>query len=166
MKKTVFFLCAVALATMSFTLLEPTMMDYPDGIHEELAEFLDSEYLTTIENRSLKKDLEEKFFFLFDEINEIHVQHSDANGYYYLLFVEKDGASTLEMLKIEEKDYRNETYSYIDFSNIEVNEFTQLCSRGIVSTNPLICPPDCDFYTIQCLGISCGVYIGGQCVQQ
>lgn len=151
---------------MGFTLFERTTINYPDGMDEDLVKFFDSEYLATIENVTLKTDLEEKFFFLFDEVNEIRVQYSDANGYYYLLFVEKKGESKLELLKIEETDYRNETYSYIDFTNLEVDEFTQFCRQGILPQYPGVCPVACENYPTGCFGMSCGIVVNGECVQQ
>ncbi|MEM8506581.1 MAG: hypothetical protein AAF717_02075 [Bacteroidota bacterium] len=168
MKKMMFLLSVVILGLMSFTLLESTKTDYPDEISEEIAEFLDSEYLTTIENEALKSDLEKKFFFLFDKVYEIRAQHSDANGYYYLLLVDTEGKQKIELLKIEESDYLNETYNYINFSNITVNQGSVVCKEGIVSTKPGICPLLCLPYTdtTECLGISCGVFVNGECVLQ
>lgn len=161
-----FLLSVVVFGLMSFTLLESTKIDYPDEISEEVAEILDSEYLTTIENEALKSDLEKKFTFLFDKVYEIRAQHSDANGYYYLLLVDTEGKQKIELLKIEESDYLNETYNYINFSNITVNQNSKTCKIGFVTTVPGIYPLICIPYedTAECLGLLCGVYRNGECV--
>ncbi|WP_343764234.1 hypothetical protein, partial [Gangjinia marincola] len=58
----------------------------------------------------------------------------DDNSFFYLVEGFKNDTPTTFMLKIDEQDYVNQTYTYIDFSNITINDNTQFCTtRGASS---------------------------------
>lgn len=137
---------------------------YPDYIPESYVLKFEKEFIETMENQNLIDHIEKNFVTLFDNVTAINAQFSDEIGFYYLVFGEKSNISKIELLIIEEKDYLNEAYTYIDFSNIENLNTIEYCKKG--STNPLTCPVACDYYTDGCLGAVCGVWNGSQCIQQ
>jgi len=134
---------------------------YPDYVPEFAIEKLEAEFVKKMTNTHLTNHIAENFISLFDNVSAIHAQYSDDDGYYYLVFGEKENSSKIELLKIEKEDYLNETYTYIDFSNISDKRQVQYCLRG--SDNPLTCPTPCNLYTNGCLGTICGVWDGIQC---
>ena len=164
MKKAVLVLCAVAIGFLVLSFENPKK-EYPSHLSDELITFFESEYLTTIENESLNSLLEKNFSPLFDEVDYVHAQKNEEVGYYYIAFAKKDGEQIIKLLKINESDIQNETYSYIDFSNIDVNSQTIYCRQSI-STLPNACPLECSYNTNGCRGFECGVYVDGECVQE
>ncbi|MEM9391229.1 MAG: hypothetical protein AAGA02_12190 [Bacteroidota bacterium] len=137
---------------------------YPSSLSKETVEFLKNEYYLSIVSNSLFKDLENKFKYFFDEVSSVNANYSSISGYYYVVFGEKDGIEKIELLKVEESDVINKTYTYIDFSNITVSEQTVWCKSA--NGFPPGCPPECIAYTNQfaCIGIMCGV--GPDCNSQ
>ncbi|MBR9855962.1 MAG: hypothetical protein GYB37_15555 [Algicola sp.] len=164
MKKAVLAVCAVAIIFLALSFENPKN-EYPNYLSDELITFFESEYLTTIENESLNSLLEKNFSPLFDNVDYVHAQESEEFGHYYIIYAKKDGEPIIELLKINESDIQNETYTYIDFSNIDVNNQTTYCRQSF-STYPGTCPAECKYYLNGCLGMSCAVYINGQCVIQ
>ncbi len=140
---------------------------YPDYVPESYVLKLEAEFVKKMDNQNLINHIEKNFVALFDNVNAIHTQYSDEFGFYYLVFGVKSNISKIELLKIEEEDYLNETYTYIDFSKINVNSSTVYCGINYLP------PIDPCAYTIcrqitttQCLVMSCGIWNGEECVQQ
>jgi hypothetical protein len=160
MKKAVliFSVAIVALlAVYSFS----TIDKYPDYVSEDGVTMFKSHYIKTIDNNELNMQLEQNFLPLFDKVTSVDAQFSPESGYYYVVFGEKNNAKTIQSLKIEKEDVDNETYSYIDFTNIEVNDQTLYCRDRIAPA----CPSGCIYYTQDdwCLKI-CGPYVNHVCI--
>lgn len=164
MKKLFLALCLMAFSYIAIS-FESQKNEYPSYLSEELITTFENEYLETIEDSSLNKLLEKNFPPLFDEVKYVHAQRNQNNEFYYIVFAIKNGNETIDLLKINELDVINKTYSYIDFSEINLND-TVYCRAGNGSTDPFVCPEACENYTFVCLGMICGVYEGGQCIQQ
>jgi len=166
MKKLILVAFAVVIGFLALSFENPKN-EYPNYLPEELITFFKSEYLTTIENESLNSLLEKNFPSLFDKVALVHAQQNVNGEFYFLVFAEKNNQEIFQLLKINESDIANKTYSYIDFSGINQNSDTVYCKSGNDdATNPIVCPSACEYYTNGCLGMVCGVYQGGQCIQQ
>lgn len=164
MKKVIYVL---ALAVLTVTAISFTTSDtekYPDNLPLEYVEVLKKDFIKTTESQSLFASIETNFISLFDEVTRIDAQYSEKSGYYYMVLGSKDGQVKFEILTVEVSDIENETYTYIDFTNIDVNT-VQYCTSGPdVSPFPFVCTGPCEFRTSNCLGAVCGVYIFGVCV--
>ncbi|MAT89994.1 MAG: hypothetical protein CMC35_04820 [Flavobacteriaceae bacterium] len=152
----------ISLIAIAFTTDNDTV--YPEFISEDFAMTLDSEYIKTMENPTLEQTIENNFIALFDDITRVNAQYSKSNGYYYLVIGTKNNVETLQLLKVNKDDIDKSTYTYINFSNIDVDEDTEYCTSG--STNPFTCPVACDYYPSGCIGQICGVWTGLQCVDE
>lgn len=142
---------------------------YPDYVPEKTIQKFENEFLKKMTNINLINHIAENFISLFDNVNTIHAQYSEENGYYYLVFGEKENTSKIELLQIEKEDYLNERYTYIDFSNIKNNGSEGYCYKGIGSSFPPGCPTaeQCvNSFTGFCATIICGVWNGRECIQQ
>ncbi|MEM7187091.1 MAG: hypothetical protein AAF466_10570 [Bacteroidota bacterium] len=143
------------LVSYSFSNVEK----FPDNVSAESVTMFEDHYLKTINNEDLNIQLAQNFSNLFDEVTSVDAQFSPSDGYYYIVFAEKDGKKIIDLLKVEEHDVSNETYSYIDFTNIEVNESTQYCTTG-----GLTCPSGCNYNPfVPCLA-KCGIWNGFFCI--
>lgn len=146
----------IFLITVKVGLCYGTEPKYPLNMSDELINFFDKEFVRTINNNALNDDIQKKFFDLFDHVSGVNVQFSDLNGYYYIVFGSKDGVDKIELLKVNEDDVLNETYTYIDFSNVDRTSFGY-CKIGN-GFPPPVCPLECIHYTDPgtCLGMICG----------
>ncbi len=136
---------------------------YPESLSLEVIEKFESEYIKTMDNEALKTYLQKNFIRYFDEIESISAQYSDVFGYYYLVIGTKSNHSSLELLKIEKEDIENESYTYIDFSGLDINEDTEYCRKSVPENLPCAA---CDRYPDgTCFGVTCGIWNGIQCVQ-
>lgn len=150
MKKTALIL-TVAIVALLASYSFSTIDKYPDYVSSDSIALFKAQYLKTINNNDLNHQLEQNFSNLFDKVTAVDGQFSHETGYYYIVFGEKNNEKSIQLLKIEKEDLDNETYTYIDFTNIEVDEFTQYCWTGGIN-----CPPGCTYTTAPCWAI-CGV---------
>lgn len=120
-----------------------------------------NEYYTKVKevkNDNLKFEFLEKFPTIFTFINKIEVYTGDDENYYYYIEGEFQGEVISDMFKINEQDYFNESYSYLDFTNINnenleyCREYTERCER-----------PGCH-YGYPCKGPICGFLTSSGCV--
>lgn len=144
------------LTTVQVGLCNATEPKYPADLPDELISFFDKEFVRTINNNFLNNDIQKKFFDLFDHVMGVNVQFSDVHGYYYLVFGSKDGMNKIELLKVNKEDVLDETYTYIDFSQINRN-LSGYCKIGN-GFPPPVCPLKCINYEDPgtCLGMICG----------
>ena len=138
---------AVLVVAYSFTAIDK----FPDNIPEESVTLFNSEYVKTINNDDLNRQLEQNFLPLFDKVTAVDAQYSEANGYYYIVFGEKDSTKKIELVKVNAEDIKNQTYTYFDFSGVTVTEATEYCYRGSLCVGCVYQP------AVPC-GIICGPY--------
>lgn len=167
MKKSILVLCAVAIGFLAISFENPEN-DYPSYLSEELVTIFESEYLETIEDSSLNILLENNFPPLFDKVEYVNAQKNKDGEYYYIVFAEKNGKKIINLLKVNESDVKNKTYSYINFSKINAKSAVYCAYANENATGGSIppCPSECDYHSTMCIGIICGVYQGGQCIQE
>ena len=166
MKKFIYVLTLAVLILTVYSFTNSSNDAYPEDLAPEYVEVLKRDFVKTMNNESLHVSLETNFITLFDEINQVDAQYSDKFGYYYTVMGKKDGKEKVEILKINESDVINETYSYIDFSNLDAMTVTYCTSGPDSSPFPFVCLGPCQVRTNNCLGAICGVVIFGVCVQQ
>lgn len=163
MKKITLLFACVLISTIFFSFNEFSKLDSFNS--SENTEKLNSDLIKTVHNKELNLFLEAHFISLFDKVDELQVVFLPDIGYCYVVYGSKKNIKTINYLKIEEEDVINETYTYIDFSNIEITEDTQYCHKPRVT--PSLCPNTCEYYgsgSENCDLITCGVYNGGQCL--
>ncbi|QNJ96957.1 hypothetical protein [Constantimarinum furrinae] len=132
MKKALFIL---AVVTVGFAVYSFTEKDENPIITSEKTTTISDDIIKTIENEDLNDHIQKNFVRYFDDVEFVTAHYSDTkNFYYYKVHGSKNGISTTQGLKIEKSDLENETYTYIDFSNIQVNELTEYCKDD--SSNP------------------------------
>jgi len=136
---------------------------YPDSLKKEYVEIFKAEFIKEMNSKSLIMDLESKFHPLFDKVNTVDVQFNSEHGYYYLVIGKKDNKEKVEMLKINKSDFENNSYTYIDFTNININSSTEYCRSGNGYPFPPVCQGGCLPRTNNCLGILCGIRSGNSC---
>ncbi|GAA0872377.1 hypothetical protein GCM10009117_15240 [Gangjinia marincola] len=92
-------------------------------------------HMTNINNMALYMTIETNFSPIISEVASVSAYKDyDDNSFFYLVEGFKNDTPTTFMLKIDEQDYVNQTYTYIDFSNITINDNTQFCTtRGASS---------------------------------
>lgn len=151
---------AVFVITVSFTTIYKAKPSYPEYVSAEAATFLDKEYVKTIHNTKLNKDLQKKFADLFDQVSAVNVNFSIEHEYYFVAFGEKAGTEKIEMFQVTEHDVKNEVYTFIDFSNADLKSTASRTywKKGN-NYGPPVCPPGCKEYPAAntCLGIICGM---------
>ncbi|MBX2829456.1 MAG: hypothetical protein KTR22_14925 [Flavobacteriaceae bacterium] len=160
-----FALVAISLTIFSFSSLK-TDEKYPDDVPSEYIEAFKSDFIKTIHSEALKVTLESNFCSLFDKVYAVDAQMNPEAGFYYLVFGEKNGVNKIELLKTSQSDIDNEAYTYIDFTNIEVNATTEYCRAGNGYPFPPVCQGGCLPRDNNCLGILCGIRVGNQCIIQ
>lgn len=169
--KKILFVCLLAIGSLAFynfSLVDAPGEKYPTYLPLEAMETLKKEHVKVVESEALISTLATNFSPLFDEITAVHGQYNEDDGHYYVVFGEQDGVAKIELLKAWESDIENETYTYIDFTNIKVNNDIVYCTRGPLNpTNPFVCPTDyCEARDYQCLGYVCGIQtFNGMCTQ-
>jgi len=152
------------MAFLNFTVLNESSEKYPESLPIEFIEIFENDFVKTVDNKVLINSLEENFSSLFDEIKRVDVQLNSDFGYAYLVIGTKDLKEKVEILKIEKADVENETYTYIDFKNIDTKNAIQFCTTGPnISSNPFVCTGSCRFRNERCLGLICGISSGSGC---
>lgn len=170
--KKILFVCLLAIGSLAFynfSLTDAPGEKYPTYLPLETMEVLKKEHVKTVENEALMSSLATKFTSLFDEVTAVHGQYNEDDGHYYVVFGKQDGKAKIELLKANATDIENETYTYIDFSNMNLDYAAAVfCTRGPLNpSHPFTCPSDCDARLYQCLGYVCGVLTsGGHCVEK
>ena len=161
MKKLILIAALIAVSFGSFSYIADTK--FPEGISAEKVAVYNTEYLKTIDNDLLNEQLSKNFAPLFDQVSFVDAQYSETIGYYYIVFGTTNESDTMQLLKVEKEDIDNETYSYIDFSNIKVSETTIYCFRGY--TPGATCPQfGCNpMGPSECEAPICGVYANNEC---
>lgn len=143
-------------------------LDYPDYLDNEYVELLKKEFVKEMNSVELKIDLKEKFISLFDDIKKVHAQYSENNGFYYIVFGNFNGKEKIELIKINEIDIINSTYTYINFEdNIDYKNL-EYCVSGDGNFFPPGCPTpnECvDSFTGFCRTIICGIWNGKTCTR-
>jgi len=164
MKKSIYVLALAVLTLFVYSFTTPNTERYPSDLPIEYVEVLEKDFIKTVDNESLLNTIETNFVTLFDDVTRIDAQHSEKSGYYYMVLGSKDGQPKFEILTVNVSDIENETYTYIDFTNVDVKT-VQYCTSGPdVSPFPFVCTGPCEFRTSNCLGAICGMYIFGVCV--
>lgn len=131
---------------------------YPDSIDTELKAILKKSFVKNIQNPELNEHLTKNLGKFFDEIDQVSAQQDESFGSFYFIMGKKDGAEAYEMLKVNEEDIENNTYSYIDFSKFEIDENTTYCREGPPNPiHPQVCVGPCAKRTNNCLGLICGI---------
>ncbi|GAB5398960.1 MAG: hypothetical protein Aureis2KO_05450 [Aureisphaera sp.] len=166
MKKFIYVLALAVLVLTVYSFTNSSKDMYPEDLASEYVEVLKRDFVKTMDNESLYATLEANFITLFDAIDQVDAQFSESYGYYYTVIGKKDGKEKVEILKIDESDVINETYSYIDFSNLDAMTVTYCTSGPDSSPFPFVCLGPCQVRTETCLGAVCGVVVFGVCVQQ
>lgn len=116
-----------------------------------LPEEYKKEYVKTLKNEVLLKDIEGKIGSLLDEVKRIDV-HQNLTGFsYYTIYGLKDNKPEFVMIKMSNEDYLNETFSF-SFCDPYPNCFFDPPPMGPYC---IIGPP---------IGIVCGCYIQGVCI--
>lgn len=137
---------------------------YPDSLKKEYVEIFKAEFVKEMNSESLMIDIENKFDTLFDKVNSVDAQFNSEQGYYYLIIGKKDNKEKIEMLKINKSDFENNSYTYIDFTNIESNSSVEYCRSGNGFPFPPVCQGGCLPRDNNCLGIICGIRSGNRCL--
>lgn len=154
-------LIIVAFVSYNFTFKAEKNV-FPEDLSTEYINLFDAEYIKTIDNEDLKAQLKTDFSSLFDEIYSVRAQYSDKNDYYYIVIGTQEGVDKIELLKVSESDVKNDSYTYIDFSNFDTSKTMLYCRSGVNTGNPRkICPSACQNYSYPCLGMTCGIYVPG-----
>jgi len=113
----------------------------------------------TIHNNELNSQLQKNFIRYFDEIHYVVAKYHENVGYYYDVFGTKNGLDANQGLKIDKSDIENETYTYIDFTDIKVNELTVYCKDDISKPACDCSPPP----PVKACKIICAVWTGLEC---
>ncbi|QNJ96823.1 hypothetical protein [Constantimarinum furrinae] len=156
-------LLIVMVVVLGFSVYSFTTNDlYQTKSLEEKILINEDDLIKTIINQDLNKELQKNFVRYFDEVNYVNAR-SNGDLYYYQVIGAKKGVETSINLKIEKIDIENETYTFIDFTDIKVDEFTQYCFRAIPNTTctqECIVPP-----ALYCESVLCGVWNGTKCIE-
>lgn len=166
MKKSIYVLALAVMTLFVYSFTTSNIETYPENLPLEYVEVLKKDFIKTTSSESLLNSIETNFVSLFDKVTRIDAQHSDKSGFYYMVLGSKEGQEKFEILVVGETDIKNEIYSHIDFTNLDVRN-AAFCSSGPdTSPFPFVCLGPCQYRTTTCLGAICGVLIGTQCVQQ
>lgn len=154
MKKIYVFLLltTIGVALYSFTKND----EYSEASPKDLTSY-EVLYVKTIKDMELNVQLQSNFVRFFDRVNSIDVRFTADIGYFYAVYGVKDGNQVVKNLYVEKEDVENETYTYIDFSNISVDESTEYCYKGS-SCNTCTYLPCC----VDC-NVLCGVWKDTYC---
>lgn len=136
-----------------FALLLCTGFFFSASANNTLPESYAKDYANTIHNETLNLDIATKFAHLISVVERVDVHYNADFGFYYVAHGSINGKSTVVMLKTTEKEVNTQTYSYIDFTNLEAGKAYLNCTSLPFST----CRPPGQ------LGIICGVYKDGKC---
>lgn len=124
-------------------------------------------YFGSIQNQNLFMDLSCKFSILFEEVGSVNVFYSIESGYYFEVKGYKKGITVVQNLKVNPQDVVNESYSYINFEDLNIDyENEEYCYEPIFPPGSL-CEPNlgCTYipYDPGCLVFICGIKtsIGG-----
>ncbi|GAB5400285.1 MAG: hypothetical protein Aureis2KO_18700 [Aureisphaera sp.] len=150
MKKIIYAFLIVALGVVfySFTANDTNV----DTTLTEMSTTNEDVLLKTIDKPELNRLIEKNFIRFFDEVNYIDALYSEAEGYYFAVYGQKNNKESLQFLKVEKDDVDNETYTYFDFEGITITENTEYCYRGAecIACTYQPCCPGCN--------IICGPY--------
>ena len=158
-------LVATGALAMNFYVTNDKNSKFPPSLHEAYVELFAKDHIKTIVHGPLKTKLEKDFKLLFDEVSSVDAQYSEENGYYYIVFGQKDGVDKIDLLKVHKSDIENKTYTYLNLENVEVTSAVFYCRSGNGHPNPPpgICTGPCAPNLNRCLGLICGIYNGFGC---
>lgn len=165
MKKSILFLFVSVFTLTLFGFSKKEFGDkYPKDMPADYVEILKKDFIKTMDSKSLIDKLEKNFHPLFDEINSVDAQLNSDFGYYYIVFGKKDNQDKVEILKINNSDIENNTYTYINFENVHVSAATEYCLSG-PDSSPFrdVCIGPCAERD-NCWGSICGILLNGVCV--
>lgn len=159
--------CSLAVVLFSFSLTERYEQKFPKFFPADYVKVLKKDFIKTVKSEKLIANVQTNFQTLFDKVKAIDGHYNaDADYYYYVIFGKKNNLDKMEILKIEKADLDNETYTYIDFTNIDVENTTYCTSGPDSSPFSFVCTGPCEARSEVCLGAVCGVVVLGNCVQE
>jgi hypothetical protein len=152
-------LLILTIVTVGFAVYSFTEKNTTPKITSEKTTTISDDIIKTIENADLNDHIQKNFVRYFDDVDYITAHYSNVKGfYYYQVYGSKNGINTTQALKVNKSDLENETYTFIDFTNIKVDKLTEYCWEG-VSNCP--CGPD---NTRKCTSFICAVWDGFICI--
>lgn len=166
--KKIFLSLTLILSSLLILSFDNTKNVYPDSVTPDMAKVFDRDYVKTMKNEVLNQQLEKNFLPLFDDVTSVRVQKNAVDGYYYMVLGTKKGKKNIALLKTSQYDVDNNTYTYINFSNIKVTAASRYCLQGLDDpSHPRVCQgSQCKPRATNCLGLICGISDGMGCIRE